>query len=178
GQISGAPTVGGQFGVTVKATSAAGVSDIETLVLTIAIPTPVGQNVIVQPQVPEGQGPVTLTFGEITSGGETTVTIVDPSEVPAPGNVGIAGVIYEVTTTASYQGLITLCFSYEGIDFGTAAPRLFHFENNAWVDITTSVDSNTQTICGATTTLSPFAVLVSHVVRKGFYAPLNPLAGF
>ena len=103
---------------------------------------PVGQNVVVEPEVPEGQGPVTLTFGEITSAGETTVTVVDldQSEVPAPGNVAVAGVVYEVTTTATYQGLITLCFSYAGIDFGEATPRLFHYENNAWVDITTSVD--------------------------------------
>lgn len=28
-----------------------------------------------------------------------------------------------------------------------------------------------QTICGETTTLSPFVVLVSDVVRRGFYAP-------
>jgi hypothetical protein len=47
-----------------------------------------------------------------------------------------------------------------------------------WVDITTSVDLTTQMICGATTTLSPFAVLVSNVVRTGFYAPRNPTAGF
>ena len=26
-------------------------------------------------------------------------------------------------------------------------------------------------------TLSPFAVLVSHVVRTGFYSPVNPIAG-
>ena len=178
GVISGTPGVGGQFTVTIKATSAVGVSDIETLVLTIAIPTPVGQNVVVVPEVPDGQGPVTMTFGEITSQGTTTVTVVDQSEVPAPGNVDVGGVIYEVTTTATYQGLITLCFSYAGIDFGTATPRLFHYENNQWVDITTSVDTNTQTICGATTSLSPFAVLVSHVVRAGFYAPVNPIAGF
>jgi hypothetical protein len=31
---------------------------IDTLTLTIAIPTPVGQNVVVEPVVPEGQGPV------------------------------------------------------------------------------------------------------------------------
>jgi len=178
GVISGTPGVGGQFAVTITATSAIGVSDIETLTLTVAIPTPVGQNVIVEPEVPEGQGPVTMTFGEITSAGTTTVTVVDQSEVPAPGNVDVGGVIYEVTTTATYQGLITLCFSYAGIDFGTATPRLFHYENNQWVDITTSVDTNTQTICGATTSLSPFAVLVSHVVRNGFYAPVNPIAGF
>lgn len=183
GTITGTPTVGGQFVATVKATSAVGVSDIETLTVTIAIPTPVGQNVVVEPVVPEGQGPITVSFGEVTSPGETTVETVTLEDlggegIPPPGNVDVGGVIYEVETTASYTGLIELCFSYEGIDFGTAEPRLFHYENNAWVDITTSVDTNTKTICGATTSLSPFAVLVSHVVRTGFYAPVNPLAGF
>ncbi len=178
GEITGTPGFGGQFAVTLKAMSSIGVSDIETLTLTIQIPTPVGENVVVQPQVPEGQGPVTITFGEINTAGATTVTVLDPSEVPAPGNVGIGGVVYEVTTTAAYEGLITLCFSYAGIDFGTASPRLFHYENNVWVDITTSIEPATQTICGATTSLSPFAVFVSNVVRTGFYAPVNPIAGF
>ena len=36
----------------------------------------------------------------------------------------------------------------------------------------------TKTICGATTSLSPFAVLGSRVVRTGFHAPVNPVAGF
>jgi hypothetical protein len=178
GQISGTPAIGGQFVITITVTNAVGVSNTGTLTLTIAIPTPVGQNVVVEPTVPEGQGPVTLSFGEITSEGTTTVTVVEQSAVPPPGNVAVGGVIYEVTTTATYTGLINLCFSYAGIDFGAATPRLFHYENNAWVDITTSVDSNTQTICGATTTLSPFAVLISDVVRTGFDAPVNPIAGF
>jgi putative Ig domain-containing protein len=178
GVISGMPLVGGQFAATVFATSAVGISDVETLTVTIAIPTPVGQNVVVAPEVPEGQGPITLSFGEITSAGTTTVTVLDPSEVPPPGNIQVAGVIYEVTTTATYQGLITLCFSYAGIDFGDATPRLFHFENDVWVDVTTTVDAATETICGATSTLSPFAVLVSDVVRTGFYNPINPISGF
>ena len=109
---------------------------------------------------------------------DPAVEVLDPTEVPAPGNVSVAGVIYEVTTTATFEGLITLCFSYAGIDFGTATPRLFHYENNVWVDVTTSVDPSTKTICGATTSLSPFAVLASDVVRSGFYAPVNPVAGF
>ena len=180
GEISGTPGVGGQFAATIVATNAIGVSDIKPLTVTIAIPTPVGQNVVVEPEVPEGQGPVTVSFGEVTSAGETTVIVVDlgESEIPPPGNVAVAGVVYEVTTTATYEGLITLCFSYAGVDFGEATPRLLHYENNAWVDITTSVDPGTQTICGATTTLSPFAVIVSNVVRTGFYAPMNPMAGF
>lgn len=180
GAIAGTPLVGGQFAVTLSATNAAGVSVFKTLVVTIAIPTPVGTNVTVEPEVPAGQGPVTVTFSDVTGGGTTTVTTVDleGSGIPSPGNVAVGGVVYEVQTTAQYTGLIQLCFSYAGIDFGTATPRLFHYEDNQWVDITTNVDTNTQTICGATTSLSPFAVLVSHVVRTGFYAPLNPVAGF
>lgn len=179
GEITGTPSVGGQFPVTVKATSVVGVSDIETLLLTIAIPTPVGTNVVIEPDLPQGQGAMTITFDEVTGGGTTTVTVIDLEEsgIPPPGSVGLAGVVYDVTTTATYEGLITLCFSYAGIDFGEATPRLFHYENNVWVDITTRVDPDTQTICGATTTLSPFAILASHVVRTGFYAPLNPIAG-
>ena len=102
-------------------------SDIETLTLTIAIPTPIGQNVVVEPVVPEGQGPVTMTFRpKVTTAGTTTVTVVDLDSEQAPGNVAIGGVVYEVTTTASYTRLIQLCFSYAGIDFGAATPRLFH----------------------------------------------------
>lgn len=181
GVISGTPTVGGSFSIVLTATNTFGASDQATLALTIAIPTPVGQNVVVEPEVPEGLGPVTLSFGEITEAGTTTVTVIDPGEappIPVPGSVSVAGIIYEVQTTAVYQGLITLCFSYAGVDFGTDTPRLFHYENNQWVDITTSVDPATETICGATTSLSPFAVFASSVVRTGFYAPVNPIAGF
>ena len=66
---------------------------------------------------------------------------------------------------------------------------MFHYENNAWVNITTpdgpdpgglpdGIHADTQTICGDTTTLSRFIVLVSDVVRRGFYTPVNPTAGF
>lgn len=83
-----------------------------------------------------------MSFGQVTGAGTTTVTVVDQTEVPPPGNVAVDGVIYEVQTTPSYSGLITPCFSYGGIDFGGASRRLFHFENDVWVDITTlpSVD--------------------------------------
>jgi uncharacterized membrane protein len=183
GVISGLPSVGGHFVATIKATSAVGVSDIDTLTVTIAIPTAVGANVTVEPVVPAGQGPITVSFDQVTSAGATTVETVTLAElqedgVPPPGSVEVGGVIYNVSTTAAYSGLIELCFSYEGVDFGNAEPRLFHYENNVWVDITTSVQPETKTICGATTSLSPFAVLVSDVVRKGFYTPLNPLAGY
>jgi hypothetical protein len=129
--------------------------------------------------VPAGQGEVTLSFGEVTGEGTTAVTVVDPAELPSPpGNFSVVGVIYDVSTTATFEGLITLCFSYAELDLGGSTPRLLHFEDGVWVDITTSVNTTTQTVCGATTSLSPFALVVSPVVRTGFYAPVNPIAGF
>jgi hypothetical protein len=180
-RISGTPSVGGQFPVAVTAVNTHGISAFGTLTVTIAIPTPVGQDVVVEPEAPEGQGPITLSFDEVTAGGTTTVTVLDPASLPPAGNPNVmfAGVVFDVSTTATFEGLVNLCFSYEGIVAdGEPAPRLFHFENNVWVDITTSVDTVTKTVCGATTSLSPFALLVSDVVRAGFHAPVNPIAGF
>ena len=180
GEITGTPAVGGQFSATVTATNAHGVSDIETLTLTVAIPTPTGQNVVVEPEVPEGLGAVSITFDEIvaSNGGTTTVTVLDPEDVPElPGGFGVAGIVYDVETSGvTYAGPIRLCFSYAGFDFGSESPRLIHYEDGEWVDITTEVVPETETVCGVTTSLSPFAILSSPVVRKGFYAPLNPLA--
>jgi hypothetical protein len=180
-RITGTPSIGGQFPVAVTAVNTHGISAFGTLTVTIAIPTPVGQDVVVEPEAPEGQGPITLSFDEVTAGGTTTVTVLDPASLPPAGNPNVmfAGVVFDVSTTATFEGLVNLCFSYEGIVAdGEPAPRLFHFENNVWVDITTSVDTVTKTVCGATTSLSPFALLVSDVVRAGFHAPVNPIAGF
>ena len=181
GEISGLPSVGGQFAVTIFATSAIGVSDIETLVLTIAIPTPIGQNVVVQTGSAGGPGPRHRVVRRDHASGHHD----RDGDRPERGATGAGawqrvsrGNHYQVQTTAVYQGLITLCFSYAGVDFGTDTPRLFHYEDNEWVDITTSVDPATETICGATTSLSPFAVFASPIVRTGFYAPMSPIAGF
>ena len=183
GLISGSPLVGGAFNVGISATNTFGQADADTLIVTIAIPTLPGlpgQPVVVTPEVPEGAGEIELTFGEITQAGETTVTILEDHELPAPlpGGFSLGSVVYEVETTATYSGLITLCFSYAGIDFGTATPTLIHYENGEWVDITTSLAPATQTICGATSSLSPFAILASPIVRSGFHAPVKPLAGY
>lgn len=59
--------------------------------------------------------------------------------------------------------------------------RLLHFENGAWVDITTSVDPGTRTICGQTGNFSPFAIVKaigpapahpdSHPGGSGYHGP-------
>jgi hypothetical protein len=64
-----------------------------------------------------------------------------------------------ITTNASFSGDITVCLSYLPSAFPAGTqPRLFHFVNEVWVDVTTRVDPVAQLVCGVVTSLSPFAL--------------------
>jgi hypothetical protein len=203
GEISGTPTEVGTFDAQLTASNSLAQTTNATLTITVGAPAVVtmppggGDDVMVEPEVPAGTPPVSLTFDNVApGGGETTVAVIDPETTPElapepPGNFQIVltdgGVplYYDIHTTAAITGPTTICFSYAGIDFGGQTPRVFHYEtvNNigTWVDITTSVDTVTQTLCGTTTSFSPFAIFkstASFVSGKGFYAPVSPLAGF
>jgi hypothetical protein len=134
--------------------------------------------------VPDGSATLGLTFSSVTGAGETTVDVIDPTSDPsavAPPTgftLGDSPIYYEIETTASFTGPVAVCFNYTGIDLGAGTPRLFHYTDGAWVDITTSVDEINHVICGTTTSFSPFAVFVSPVTRSGFYSPVTSTAGF
>lgn len=197
GEISGTPTAAGSYPVLLTAGNSFGGSTDAVLTIAVSAPAivfvPPGNDVTVEPEVPAGTPEVTLTFDNVgLGGGETTVAVIDPETTPdlapePPGNFEIVltdgGVplYYDISTTAPITGPITICFSYAGVDFGGQTPRLFHYENGMWVDITTSVNEATQTLCGETTSFSPFAIFKStaaYVSATGFYAPISPLAGF
>lgn len=84
----------------------------------------------------------------------------NPYYVP-PSNfaLGDPPTYFDISTTASINGLITVCLIYPPNAFppGTV-PRLFHFVGSQWVDVTTQVDTATRVICGTVTSLSPFAL--------------------
>ncbi len=126
-------------------------------------PTPAGSAVMVSPTDNTlGTAPVTLTFEQVTAGGGTTlVTSTSGPTPPAGFQLGSPATYYGITTTAEHTGLIDVCISYAGISFpGPAeALRLFHYEGGQWVDCTTMVDTQNQTICGVVTSLSTFAIL-------------------
>jgi len=152
-----------------------------------AATTVAGTDVIITPVVPDGAPPVTLTFDEAAAAGETTVAVLDPTVAPTTPPSGFQfgdpPQYYEIETSAILAPgtSVTMCFSYAGIDFGGDTPRLFHYVNGAWVDITTSVDTTTQTLCGSASSFSPFAIFTSPKTFPkgfGFYAPVSPLAGF
>jgi hypothetical protein len=139
-------------------------SGSETLVLEDRIP----HESVTEPGTP-GQ-PVTaefpqasIAFSTVNASGVTQVEQVQPSDINAslPGGYVIDGAFaYEITTTASVTGPITLCFYAPASDdpAGFAALRVLHGENGVLVDRTTSHDFATRTICATVSSLSPFVI--------------------
>jgi len=121
--------------------------------------TPQGTNIFVTPVDPvTNTSPATLTFNSVIQAGNTTLTSSSSGPAtPAGLAVGNPAVYYDLSTTAQFSGSVTVCINYAGITF-PRRPRLFHFENGAWIDVTVSVDIVNQIVCGSVTSLSPFAL--------------------
>ena len=128
--------------------------------------TPSGTYVSVQP-IDEATGepsPVSMTFSSVTTDGETTVTsatIGDGSGPSAPSGfrLGEPPTYYDIATTATFEGAIEICIDYSGASYGDEAKlKLLHEENGVWTDVTTSLNTDTNVICGSVTSLSPFLV--------------------
>jgi hypothetical protein len=106
-----------------------------------------------------GETPATITFGEVTAPGETTVTISTSGPGSSGFSFGSPAQYVDISTTATFTGSVTVCLSYAGVTFGgSGTPALYHYSGGAWHDITTSVDTLNQIICGTTSSLSPFVV--------------------
>ena len=135
--------------------------------------TPTGTDVPVVPvDSSTGIAPATLTFGSVAEPG--TTSIVSSSVGPdLPGGFQLADLYYDISTTATVDGTITVCMSYPETTTGDL--RLLHYEDPDWVDVTTSVDPVARVVCGATTSLSPFAVTIfsSPFEFSGFSPPVE-----
>ncbi|MBZ5500891.1 MAG: HYR domain-containing protein [Acidobacteriia bacterium] len=129
---------------------------------TCAPNTPSGSNVSVAPVCPgSNTSPATVTFSNVTQAGGTGVSSsATGNAAPAGFQIGNPPVYYDIATSASYSGTVGVCLDYSGVSFN-GPPRLFHFVNGAWVDVTTSVDTVHHIICGSVSSLSPFAIFAS-----------------
>jgi uncharacterized membrane protein len=136
--------------------------------------TPTGSGITVEPEDGNGATPVALTFSMVTGGGTTTVASSSQGSPPPTGfRLGQPPRYYELTTTASYTGPVTVCILYEPAEFSRPALlRLFHDDGSGWADVTTSNDV-TGRICGMVTTLSPFALFESRYMLSGLQAPVD-----
>lgn len=121
-----------------------------------------GTTVAVSPVVSGGSATgITLTFTQVSAPGTTSVAVSNAGP-PVPGTfVSLASspTYYDVSTTAAHTGSITLCVPYDPTAYPDASlVRLLHWNGVSWDDVTSSVDSATATVCGTTTSLSPFVV--------------------
>jgi probable HAF family extracellular repeat protein len=126
-------------------------------------------------ELPDGSKPTTtLAFESVVEGGVTTVTASDTGPtVPGGFQLPEPPVFFDVQTTAVVSGIITLCFSWaEGALQNESNARLLHFEGDQWLDITTSVNQQSNTVCGQATSLSPFAIAELGFEFLGFNEPL------
>jgi probable HAF family extracellular repeat protein len=162
GEIVGAGTVNGEFhGYLLMPTGSTSTGGHVSVSTSVATP---------------GGNPtnVTTTFDGVTQGGETTVTASSTGPVlPAGFQLPEPPVYFDVTTTATFTGGVTLCFSWtEGALQNEANARLLHYEGGGWADVTTSVNTTTNTVCGRVTSLSPFVIAQLGYEFVGFDPPL------
>ena len=134
--------------------------------------TPAGTNVSVSPIDPTtGLSPVSLTFGNVTQAGITTMasSTVGPT---LPTGFLLGGVYYNLATTAQFAGNITICVTSSAV---TPSSQLWHFASAGPVNVT-SVPVIPPTICGVVPSLSPFAILQPTVTLSSIaVTPANPL---
>jgi hypothetical protein len=108
---------------------------------------------------------IDLTFSEVTADGNTIV-VTSAGGPPPPTGFKVVGlsaqpVYYDINTTATFSGPVTVCIKYDETQVhGTESKlKLTHHDGTGFVDVTTSLDVANNVICGTTTALSPFAIM-------------------
>ena len=130
----------------------------------VELNTPEGDDVEVTPVGARTETtPVTVTFDQVTGAGKTSLTTSSSGPPPPLGfKLGDPTTYYELTTSAEFSGAIEVCIDYSGVSVGNEANlELFHFEGGVPVDVTSSLDTDNDIICGTATSLSPFAIFES-----------------
>jgi CSLREA domain-containing protein len=120
----------------------------------LQVATSAGSNVAIE------SGAVSLNFAGVSgSGGNTVVSLIPPNSAGTmPGGFVIAGLAYEISTTAAYTSPVTVCVGVPShIQFNSSF-SLMHNENGVLVDRTTTRNFQIRQICGTVTSLSPFAL--------------------
>ena len=136
---------------------------IDTVSISV-LNTPVGAGVGTSLVDPVSGVAATVSFATVTSAGTTSMT----SAIAAPAapngfSLGSPPYSFDLSTTATYSGAITICINTTGMTF-TSPPQLFHYAASTWTNVTTSFTGNL--LCGSVTSLSPFAIFQPTVVAQ------------
>ena len=145
--------------------------------------TPVGNDTSVVAQDPQtgNDTPVTVTFDEVTQAGDTTADVRDTGPAPPEGfELGTDPPTYfDIDTTAGYTPPVEVCIDYSGMNVKNENKlKLMHWDGSKWVDVTTSLDTVNDIICGEVTSFSDFAMMAPQwVVESLLPATENNKAG-
>jgi hypothetical protein len=88
--------------------------------------------------------------------------VTTSTENPAgllPHNWDVVGLFWDITTSAEYDGIITVGIPYaESYVEDESTLAIFHWNAGSWQNITTSVDTVNNVVYGQASSLSPFFV--------------------
>jgi len=129
--------------------------------------TPGGDSVVVNLLDDDLNARGSVTYEAVDSPGNTYLQnpweprewLSGPFFVPETQNPAI---YFEVTTDAVVGGPITVCLNYDENNLPGKESQivLVHYDGSKWADVTTSVDTVNNRICGEVSSLSPFVIAV------------------
>ncbi|MFL6276235.1 MAG: FG-GAP-like repeat-containing protein [Blastocatellia bacterium] len=106
------------------------------LIQTVAAVTPVGSNVTVQETA--GATTVMIKFSGVTVPGTTSITPIDPASAGTlPGGFSVGGLAFDISTTASFVGPITVCFQVPSVTDPVAFSNLRILHSAPKLDLAT-----------------------------------------
>lgn len=106
-------------------------------------------------------GKVQAVFGDVTSGGDLTVTESSPSSIPDGMALPDASFAFNISSSAVFDSA-AVTVSYDASKLGSmdeSSLKLYHFDGGSWVDVTTSQDLANHTITGSVSSFSPFIIV-------------------
>ena len=163
----------GTYTVTLTVTDAHGATGVMTheVAVTQAGNTQPGSPVTVNP----GSG-VSVTFTNVTSGGDTTVTTSTNPPHGGPQGIKFNNTYYDISTNAGYTGTVTIAIAYDPAEVhgNEDSLKLFHSDGSGgWQNVTTYVDTVNHIIYGQVTSFSWFAIGWDTYDWLGFLPPIS-----
>lgn len=125
--------------------------------------TPVGSNVTYN------ENGVQLTFSQVDIAGDTTVTRSASGTQPPTGfRLGAPPTYFNISTTATFSGNVEVCIDYNSLNMpgNESNFKLMHYEpGTGWINITSSLNTTNNVICGITTSFSAFSVMIAPTIQ-------------